>query len=402
MELEERYAKLIDYLTDYIYTVRIQDGSAVETYHGPGCVAITGYTSDDYLANPDLWYSMVPRGDREKVLEQARRALAGERGDPLEHRIIHRDGTTRWIRNTIVVTKDDDGTPVAYDGLINDITQLKKASAEEAIRQQQLIQADKMASLGVLVSGIAHEINNPTNFILLNARLFSRIWTDILPVLDDYHAHNGDFSVAGMPYSSSRDKLTQSLDGILQGSDRIQNITRSLTEYAKHDGGALGEPVDINKVVAMAIAITENLISRSTEHFRVDFGAGIPLIRGNAQQLEQVIINLITNACQSLSSTSGEVRVLTYSSRETSAVGVVVKDSGGGIRESDLKYIMDPFFTTKRDRGGTGLGLSVSNNIVKSHGGSLVLTSEPNRGTKAIVSLPVLQAHSTDAAQPRT
>ena len=76
MELEERYAKLIDYLTDYIYTVRIQDGAAVETYHGPGCVAITGYTSDDYLANPDLWYSMVPRGDREKVLEQARRALA--------------------------------------------------------------------------------------------------------------------------------------------------------------------------------------------------------------------------------------------------------------------------------------------------------------------------------------
>ena len=401
MELEERYAKLIDYLTDYIYTVRIQDGAAVETYHGPGCVAITGYTSDDYQANPDLWYSMVPRGDREKVLEQARRALAGERGEPLEHRIIHRDGTTRWIRNTIVVTKGDDGTPVAYDGLINDITQLKKASAEEAIRQQQLIQADKMASLGVLVSGIAHEINNPTNFILLNARLFSRIWTDILPVLDDYHAHNGDFSVAGMPYSSSRDKLTQSLDGILQGSDRIQNITRSLTEYAKHDGATLSEPVDINKVVAMAIAITENLISRSTEHFRVDFGAGIPLIRGNAQQLEQVIINLITNACQSLSSRSGEVRVLTYSSRETNAVGVVVKGSGGGIRESDLKYIMDPFFTTKRDRGGTGLGLSVSNNIVKSHGGSLVLTSEPNRGTKAMVSLPVLQAHSTDAAQPR-
>src|SRR5271169_3898158 len=82
MELEERYANLIDYLTDYIYTVRIQDGVAVETYHGPGCVAITGYTSEDYRANPDLWSSMVPRADREKVLEQARRALAGERMQP--------------------------------------------------------------------------------------------------------------------------------------------------------------------------------------------------------------------------------------------------------------------------------------------------------------------------------
>jgi PAS domain S-box-containing protein len=399
MELEERYAKLIDFLTDYIYTVRIQDGAAVETYHGPGCVAITGYTSDDYLANPDLWYSMVPRGDREKVLEQARRALAGERVEPLEHRIIHRDGNTRWIRNTIVVTKDESGTPVAYDGLINDITLLKKASAEEAIRQRQLIQADKMASLGVLVSGIAHEINNPNNFILLNARLFSRIWTDILPVLDDYRERNGDFSVAGLPYSSSRGKLTQSLDGILQGSDRIQNITRRLTEYSKSDVGMLTDPVDINKVVAMAIVITENLISKSTVNFRVDYGAGMPLIRGNAQQLEQVIINLITNACQSLSDQSCEVRIKTYSSRETGQVGVVVKDAGSGIREADLKYIMDPFFTTKRDRGGTGLGLSVSNNIVKNHGGSLALTSDPHKGTKAIVSFPVLQAHAADVAQ---
>jgi PAS domain S-box-containing protein len=391
MELEERYANLIDYLTDYIYTVRIQDGVAVETYHGPGCVAITGYTSEDYRANPDLWSSMVPRADREKVLEQARRALAGERMQPLEHRIIHRDGSTRWIRNTIVVTKDAAGVPIAYDGLINDITRLKKSEAEEAIRHQQLVQADKMASLGVLISGIAHEINNPNNFILLNARLFQRIWADILPVLDHYREQSGDFSVAGLPYSSSRDKLSQSLDAILQGSDRIQGITKSLTEYAKHDGGKLGEPVDINRVVALAVTLTENLINRSTANFRTDYGAGIPPIRGNAQQLEQVIVNLITNACQSLTGNTAEVRIITYYARETNEVGVMVKDAGSGIRESDLKYIMDPFFTTKRDRGGTGLGLSVSNNIVKSHGGSLVLTSEPGRGTRAIVTLPVLQ-----------
>ncbi len=391
MELEERYANLIDYLTDYIYTVRIHDGVAVETYHGPGCVAITGYTSEDYRANPDLWSGMVPRADREKVLEQARRALAGDRVEPLEHRIIHRDGSTRWIRNTIVVTKDAAGVPVAYDGLINDITRLKKAETEEAIRHQQLVQADKMASLGVLISGIAHEINNPNNFILLNARLFLRIWNDILPVLDHYREQSGDFSVAGLSYGTSRDKLSQSLEAILQGSDRIQSITKSLTEYAKHDGGKLTEPVDINRVVALAVTLTENLVNRSTTNFRTDYGAGIPLIRGNAQQLEQVIVNLITNACQSLTGNTAEVRIITYYTRETNEVGVMVRDAGSGIRESDLKYIMDPFFTTKRDRGGTGLGLSVSNNIVKSHGGSLVLTSEPGRGTRAIVMLPVLQ-----------
>ncbi|MGA9405726.1 MAG: PAS domain-containing protein, partial [Bacteroidota bacterium] len=173
MDIEQRYAKLINYLTDYIYTVTIKDGIVVDTFHGPGCVSVTGYTSDDYKKDPQLWYRMVHHKDREKVLEQARLALAGKEASPLEHRIIHRDGTVRWIRNKIVVTKNGDGSPEAYDGLINDITELKRAEIAAAIRNQQLKQADKMASLGILVSGIAHEINNPNNFILLNAQLYS-------------------------------------------------------------------------------------------------------------------------------------------------------------------------------------------------------------------------------------
>jgi two-component system, NtrC family, sensor kinase len=388
--VEERYATLIDYLTDYIYTVKVRNGVAVETYHGPGCVNVTGYTSEDYNADPDLWSRMVPRADREKVLEQARCALAGERVRPLEHRIVHRDGSTRWIRNTIVVTTDASGAPVAYDGLINDITAIKKAEAEEAVRQQQLVQADKMVSLGILVSGIAHEINNPNNFILLNARLFTRVWTDVLPVLDEYMAKNGDFSVAGMPYGAARDKLVQSLQNIVQGSERIQNITRNLTEYARRDGGARTESLDLNKVVAMAITMTNPLIQRSTANFRIDYAAQLPLTTGSAQQLEQVVINLITNACQSMSAMTGEIRIKTYHARETGEVGVVVRDTGTGIKEADLKHIIDPFFTTKRDQGGTGLGLSVSYNIVKSHGGSLVLTSEPGKGTKAKVTIPIV------------
>ncbi len=391
MTLENRYEKLIKYLTDYIYTVTIRDGVAAETYHGPGCLAVTGYTSDDYKADPDLWSKMVPRVDRDNVLAQATVALSGQDVPPLEHRIIHRDGTTRWIRNTIVVTKNDSGTPVAYDGLINDITERKRRELDEAVRSQQLIQADKMASLGILVSGIAHEINNPNNFIQLNGRLFSRIWTDIVPILDEYLHANGDFSIAGMSYDSSREKLAHSLEGILKGSDRIQNITRSLTDYAKHDGATRNESVDINHVVGLAIEIAGNLIRESTEDFRVDYGSDVPAIKGNAQQLEQVIINLITNACQSLRTTADEIRVTTSFHKERNEVRVAIVDRGGGIRETDLKHIMDPFFTTRRDKGGTGLGLSVSLNIVKSHGGRIVLTSEPGKGTIAKVYLPVMQ-----------
>ncbi len=388
MKIGQRYEKLINYLTDYIYTVTIEAGVVVDTYHGPGCISVTGYSSEDYERDPDLWFRMVHKKDREKVLEQARQALAGKQVDPVEHRIVHRDGSVRWIRNTIVLTKDDAGNTIAYDGLINDITQLKKAEIAAAIRNQQLQQSEKMASLGVLVSGIAHEISNPNNFILLNVQLFSKIWKDITPILDGYYSQNGEFSVAGMPYGASREKITQSLDGIFKGSERIQNITKSLTEYARADSDRMNERVDVNKVVEMAILITGNLIRKSTNNFKVEYGEHIPVIRGNAQRLEQVVINLITNACQSLNDPSAEIKVLTYFNRARNKVRIRVEDQGIGIKSTDLRYIMDPFFTTKREMGGTGLGLSVSYNIVKSHGGTLIFNSAPNKGTIARVSFP--------------
>lgn len=389
MNIESRYEKLINYLTDYIYTVTIKGGVAVDTYHGPGCVSVTGYTSDDYARDPDLWFRMVHDKDRDKVLEQAGLALSGKEVNPIEHRIIHRNGSVRWVKNKIVVTKDSIGNPVSYDGLINDITELKKAEAAARIRNKQLRQADKMASLGILVAGIAHEINNPNNFILLNIQLFLKIWKDITPILDEYYSNNGDFVIAGMLYSKAKDKIAQSLDSILQGSDRIKIITKSLTEYSGTDSGRLNEKVDINKVVETAILITENLIKKSTNNFAVKYGKDLPGIRGNIQQLEQVVINLINNACQSLKDTSARIAVSTYYNAERKKVRIKVEDEGIGIDEKNLKYIMDPFFTTKRNIGGTGLGLSVSYNIVKSHGGTLLLKSEPGTGTAARVSFPV-------------
>jgi PAS domain S-box-containing protein len=388
-EIEQRYAKLINYLTDYIYTVTIRDGIAIDTFHGPGCVAITGYTSDDYKKDPDLWYRMIHSKDRTKVLEQARLALLGQETDSVEHRIIHRDGTTRWIKNKIVITKNSDGIAVSYDGLINDITELKRAEASAAMRNQQLRQADKMASLGILIAGIAHEINNPNNFIILNIQLFGKIWKDIHPILDQYYKENGDFSIGGMSYSESKEKILQSLEGIQKGSERILNITKSLTEYSKADSGNLNEPVDINKVVEMAVMITGNSIKKTTKHFSVEYGTNIPVISGNAQQLEQVVVNLINNACQSLPNKKSAIKISTYFNAVRKKVRIKIEDEGVGIKESDMRHIMDPFFTTKRNSGGTGLGLSVSYSIIKSHRGTLLFKSEEHKGTVARVSLPL-------------
>ncbi len=385
---EQRYYRLIHYLTDYIYTVKIEKGKAIDTYHGPGCYAITGYTSEDYVKNPELWYKMVHSDDRAAVLDQAVRALTGKDVEPLEHRIIHRDGFIRWVRNTIVLSKDKNGNVLYYDGLINDITDLKVAELLAASKQNQLIQADKMVALGTMVSGIAHEINNPNNFILLNAQFLQKVWNDIQPILKEYYENQGDFFIAGIPYGSAKDKMEKSIESILDGTMRIQKITRSLTDFARKDSGELDQEVDLNKVVEGAIIITQNLTKKSTDKFLVNYNRSTPLIRGNMQQLEQVLINLISNACQSLTNKNQYIIISVLHDDEKNTATIEIKDEGTGIDEENLKYIFDPFFTTKRNSGGTGLGLYISYNIVKSHGGELILKSIKGKGTTFQIVLP--------------
>lgn len=132
---EERYHRMLGSVTNYIYTVSVEDGAAVSTFHGPGCAGVTGYTSEDYSADPNLWYKMVHEDDHKAVLEQAQLALTGGDPSPLEHRIMHWDGSIRWISNTLVTRRDEAGRVIMYDGLIADITERKRA--EEALRESE-------------------------------------------------------------------------------------------------------------------------------------------------------------------------------------------------------------------------------------------------------------------------
>jgi PAS domain S-box-containing protein len=132
---EERYRRLLASATDYVYTVEIKDGRPVATSHGPGCEAVTGYAPEEYAAEPYLWHRMVYEEDKASVTKQAGRVLSGEGGLPLDHRIIHKDGSIRWVRNTPVPRYDDHGRLVAYDGLITDITERKQA--EETLRESE-------------------------------------------------------------------------------------------------------------------------------------------------------------------------------------------------------------------------------------------------------------------------
>jgi PAS domain S-box-containing protein len=126
-ESEQHYKHLLESITDYTYTVKLEGGQAAQAIHGPGCVAVTGYKPEDYLRDGGLWYQMVPEEDRPAVTQQVARVIGGEMPPPVEHRIVHRDGQIRWVRSTVVPGRDESGRLVSYDGLVSDITERKKA-----------------------------------------------------------------------------------------------------------------------------------------------------------------------------------------------------------------------------------------------------------------------------------
>ncbi len=145
---ELRNRRLVESVTDYIYTVKVQNGRAISTAHGQACITITGWTSEEYAADPDLWFKMVYEEDRLRVLEQAAKLLAGQSSQTLEHRIIHKNGQIRWIRNTPVPHHDSQGELIAYDGLVSDITERKQA--EEQLKEH----ARKLEILNRIISAV--------------------------------------------------------------------------------------------------------------------------------------------------------------------------------------------------------------------------------------------------------
>lgn len=276
-----------------------------------------------------------------------------------------------------------------------DITERTRLERETREIQSQLIQANKMTSLGLLVSGVAHEINNPNNFIQANAQLLARAWDDAAPILREHQRENGDFCIGGIPFSEMEGHSTQLFAGILDGSRRINAIVNELKGFARQDQETNTHPVDVNQVAGAAVSILRHELTRHTEHFHLELAAELPTVWGNGQHLGQVIVNLLMNASQALSDRHSGIWLSTGYDAVADQVVVTVRDEGCGIPYEVGLRIMDPFFTTKLDNGGTGLGLSISKSIVKEHHGSLDFASEPGRGTSFVVRLPAGRSPQT-------
>lgn len=275
--------------------------------------------------------------------------------------------------------------------LEREVAERKRAAEELQVRQKQLLHADKMTSLGILVSGVAHEINNPNGLIQLNLSQLSKAYQNMAPVLEDHYRREGDFRLGWFSYSRMREEIPKMLGEMGESCNRIKRIVEDLKDFARRDDAGLEERVDLNQVVRSALRLVDNTLRKATDDFRVAYAADLPAFRGNGHRIEQVVVNLVLNACQALTSTEQAIVLRTFALPAEGWVGLEVRDQGCGLDEETLQRITDPFFTTRREVGGTGLGLSVSDGIVKDHHGRLEFGSRPGAGMTVRLLLPLYQ-----------
>jgi len=255
-------------------------------------------------------------------------------------------------------------------------------------RMERLVQSDKLAALGLLVAGVAHEINNPNHAIMLHAGFVERVWKSLEPVLERHFVGAEDLLVGGVEYDEARSLMGASISSLVTASAAIDHIVRGLKEFAAPDSGPLEDGVDINAVVKASSDLASGFIKKATSRFSLDLDPSVPPIKGNFQRLEQVMVNLLQNACQALTDQAQAIVLSTRFDHGTNRVVVVVSDEGCGIEETRIGQLKSPFFTTRARSGGTGLGVAISNSIIEEHGGTLAYVSSPRNGTRAIIEIP--------------
>jgi PAS domain S-box-containing protein len=386
-ESEEKYRTTLHSIEEGYYEVDLAGNLA---FFNDALARFSGYSKEELMGMNNRQFMTEEAAKKVfQVFSEVYRT--GEPANPFDWEMIRKDGTKRFIEASASLIHDSKNQPIGFRGIARDVTDRKQIEEQAKIHQQQLMQAGKMVALGTLVSSVAHEINNPNNFIMLNTPLLSEAWKSIMPILDEYYEKNGDFIIGGMRYTEMRENIPALFSGILDGSKRIKQIIEDLRDFVRRDTSDRSQSVDVNAVLQSAVTLLSNMIMKSTNHFSIEYGNPLPLLKGNFQRLEQVIINLIQNACQALRDTRKSIFVSTSYDEKRRIIVVKVEDEGIGIPSEILPHITDPFYTTKSDAGGLGLGLSISSRIVKEHGGTLTFTSEPGKGTEAEIVLPVSQ-----------
>jgi PAS domain S-box-containing protein len=347
-----------------------------------------GYEASEALEMSLLQLLPAPSQDEltEWLVKQDATGQERHLQSPIELIGIRKNGSAFPLDISLSTWATAQGTYVT--GMVRDLTARK--DLEEQTRQQELllIQANKMTALGTLVSGVAHEVNNPNQMVLMNTQMLADTWDAALPILDAHAQHMPDFLLGGLPYTELRDVLPLLIQDLHAGAQHIEGIINDLRDFARPGARRIQEVVCLNDAVQRGVRLLRHLIQRKTNDFQVCLTESLPAVWGDAQHLEHVVVNLIVNALEALPDMSCGVRVSTRYLAGDDGPVLEVADRGVGIAPQHLARLCDPFFTTKAARGGTGLGLAITASLVHEHGGQLTFQSEPGQGTRACVTLP--------------
>lgn len=335
--------------------------------------------------------------DREAFRTYSEQAVRKGGESTIEYRIQCPDGTVRIVSEQSKILTDEAKRPIQMIGIFRDVTEEKKLKQESEYRLQQVIHTDKLASLGEVVAGVAHEINNPNSFISYNAPLLEETWQMFSPIIDEFARKNPGWRSGNLGIEELRQDMVEIIQAIKTGSDRIKKVVLNLKDFARMDDDARMKPLQVNQVVENTLTIVGAKVRKAVRTLDLDLAEGLPGIYGHFQKLEQVVANLVLNAANAISDKDqGRVCIRTRHLDRLGCVLIEVEDNGPGMPKEVLNRIFDPFFTTRRESGGTGLGLSVSYGLVQEHNGIIGVLSRPGVGSRFTVYLPVQKEKKPD------
>ncbi len=260
---------------------------------------------------------------------------------------------------------------------------------DEKMLQRRIVQTEKLSSLGFLVSGVAHEINNPNNFISFNIPILKEYLNEIIPIIDEYAEKHENFELCCMQYPEFRKDITKLVENIENGSQRIQATVSNLKGITRVKDKLQMDMIDIQEMIAKCVSICRAKIDRLVESFEVDIPKNLPQIYSDSETLELVIINLLINAAQAADKDNSWIKLhVSLDDSLQNQIIIEVKDNGCGIDGKTQTQIFDPFFTTKSPSEGTGLGLTLCLNSIKELGGHIEVDSAHGKGSTFKITLP--------------
>jgi PAS domain S-box-containing protein len=354
----------------------------------PRLLALLGLGRDG-LAEPinSLTY---PPLVRDGVSDDIKHCLQYSEAVVSEKRYLTESGQHFYLRYHLNPVDNAIGSKSGALAIVEDVTEEKRLRKESEYRLQQIIQADKLASLGEVVAGVAHEINNPNSFIAYNIPLLEETWTIFAPLLRAYFQNNPS-AIKGHPsFEELIGDMNDIIEAIKTGSSRINSVVSSLKDYVRFDDGLERKDVRINEVIKKALVIVGAQIRKAVSQLDLELTPELPVVKGHFQKLEQVVTNLLVNAGNSITAKEkGRIGIRTRYIDRLKCIIIEVEDNGQGMDTRTMNHIFEPFFTSHRESGGTGLGLSVSLKLIQEHGGRIGVCSHKGLGSRFTVFLPL-------------